>query len=67
LRISVFTRITDRYAIARVTDNGRGGAYEKRGSGLATLGERVRALGGELKIVNEPGGGTTIEGMIPCG
>src|SRR5262249_33246135 len=56
-----------------VTDDGRGfqASLEKRkGAGLPSLGllgmeERVRELGGELRIHTGPGRGTSIEIVLP--
>ncbi|MFF3323545.1 sensor histidine kinase [Streptomyces sp. NPDC002889] len=49
-----------------VQDDGRGGADPVKGSGLSGLGDRVAALGGRLRITSSPGGGTTVEAMLPC-
>ncbi|GLY07802.1 ATP-binding protein [Actinoplanes sp. NBRC 101535] len=65
-RITVSTRIVDGHAVARVGDDGRGGAHATPGSGLAALSERVRSLRGELTVRGGPGGGTVVEGVIPC-
>jgi signal transduction histidine kinase len=50
-----------------VSDDGRGGADEDGGSGLAGLRERVASLGGGLGVVSPPGGGTTVHAWLPCG
>lgn len=49
-----------------VRDDGRGGADLGRGSGLSGLKDRVAALGGLLHITSAPGGGTTVEAVLPC-
>jgi signal transduction histidine kinase len=49
----------------QVADTGVGGA-DPHGDGLAGLADRVRALGGELKVVSQHGDGTTVEATIPC-
>ncbi len=36
-----------------------------QGSGLVNLHDRVGAVGGELRILAEPGGGTTVHGRLP--
>jgi signal transduction histidine kinase len=41
-----------------VEDNGKGFDTEKRGFGLFSIRERLLALGGELRIISEPGEGT---------
>ncbi len=50
-----------------VTDDGVGGADPSRGSGLLGMQDRVRALGGRLRIESPPGGGTRLEAWLPCG
>lgn len=49
-----------------VTDDGIGGAHLGKGSGLAGLADRVRAVDGELDILSPAGGPTTIEARMPC-
>ena len=49
-----------------VSDDGVGGAAVRRGSGLAGLGDRIAAIGGEMKIISPCGRGTRIEVAIPC-
>ena len=51
----------------RVSDNGRGGASLRPGSGLAGLRDRVAALGGSLLVASPPTGGTVVEAVLPCG
>jgi signal transduction histidine kinase len=52
--------------IVVVTDNGRGGADPRNGTGLIGLASRVEALDGRL-LVNSPiGGPTTLTAEIPC-
>ncbi len=50
-----------------VSDDGPGGAEAARGSGLEGLRARVAALDGELTVRSAPGGGTTVEAVLPCG
>lgn len=50
-----------------VGDDGRGGARIAPGSGLAMLRDRVHAAGGRLTVDGRPGGGTSLEAVIPCG
>jgi signal transduction histidine kinase/uncharacterized protein YhfF len=54
-----------RGVVARVTDDGVGGATEKGGSGLRGLADRVETLGGSLKVESPPGEGTLLEATIP--
>jgi signal transduction histidine kinase len=52
----------------RVTDDGRGFellAEHSKGLGLLTMCERVELMRGTLAIHTAPGGGTTIEAVIP--
>ncbi|WP_442813609.1 sensor histidine kinase [Streptomyces sp. NBC_01754] len=51
----------------RVTDDGRGGADEHAGSGLAGIRQRVEALDGTLTLTSPPGGPTNLEVHLPCG
>jgi signal transduction histidine kinase len=48
-----------------VTDNGCGGADPTRGTGLAGLVDRARAIGGELTVQTGPGG-TLLRAVLPC-
>ena len=49
-----------------VVDDGIGGADASRGSGLAGLADRFAALGGSMRVVSEPGRGTSVSGDLPC-
>jgi GAF domain-containing protein len=49
----------------RVRDDGRGGADLTRGSGLVGLTDRVEALGGRFSLHSPPGGGTTVQIVLP--
>ncbi|MFC5186567.1 sensor histidine kinase [Actinomadura harenae] len=51
----------------RVADDGKGGADEIKGSGLAGIRRRVAALDGETRIDSPDGRGTTLEVDLPCG
>jgi PAS domain S-box-containing protein len=61
--------LADGRVALRVSDNGRGigsGEPHKPDSfGLRGIAERVRALGGVLRIDSPPGAGTTIEVIVP--
>ncbi len=65
----VLTRTADRRLLLRIHDNGigmRAADERKPGSfGLRGIHERVRALGGVVRIVGDPGSGTTIEVEVP--
>lgn len=49
-----------------VHDDGCGGAMPGPGGGLAGLSDRVRALGGVLRVDSPDGVGTVVEAMLPC-
>jgi signal transduction histidine kinase len=55
----------DRLKLA-IVDDGRGGAVEAAGSGLAGLRDRVVAVDGRFTLTSPPGGGTTIAVEVPC-
>ncbi|MGH3874973.1 MAG: sensor histidine kinase [Pseudonocardiaceae bacterium] len=52
--------------VLRIVDDGCGGANAARGSGLAGMADRVRALKGCADVVSPVGGGTTITARFPC-
>ena len=65
--ISVDLQHADGALCVQVRDDGRGGAAEDGGSGLAGLRDRVLALNGSLSVVSPPGNGTVVTALIPCG
>jgi signal transduction histidine kinase len=52
--------------VVAITDDGRGGARRKPGSGLEGLAQRVEALDGSLHVDSPEGGPTTITARLPC-
>lgn len=48
-----------------VSDDGRGGASELHGSGLAGIRDRVEAASGRFTVVSSPGAGTRVEAVFP--
>ena len=51
-----------------VVDNGRGFRPEEStgdGLGLQGMKERARLMGGELRVISEPSGGTTVDLVVP--
>lgn len=58
------------HILLRVSDNGSGMSPAERHKpasfGLLGMAERVRALGGALRIYSEPGAGTTVEVLVPA-
>jgi len=59
-------RYGDRLRVA-VEDDGRGGAAEGLGSGLAGIRRRVEAYDGRLTLASPPGGPTRMRVELPCG
>ena len=51
--------------VVRVTDDGRGGADRRRGTGLAGLHDRVSVLSGSLDVVSPVGSGTRVTARLP--
>ncbi|MFD9792012.1 histidine kinase [Streptomyces sp. NPDC059070] len=51
---------------AEVTDDGRGGAAEGRGTGLRGMRRRIEAVDGVLRVQSPPGGPTVITVECPC-
>jgi signal transduction histidine kinase len=51
--------------VLRVTDDGKGGASQALGTGLAGLGQRVRTVDGQLHVASPPGGPTQITVTLP--
>jgi signal transduction histidine kinase len=52
--------------VVEVTDDGRGGADPRRGSGLHGLVDRVAVLDGRLMLSSPAGGPTVLRAEIPC-
>ena len=49
-----------------VTDDGRGPGSAKFGFGLTGAAERARSVGGYLRLVASPAGGSRLEAVLPC-
>ncbi|MFC7546927.1 sensor histidine kinase [Plantactinospora sp. GCM10030261] len=60
------SRAADRLSVV-ITDNGAGGADDRRGTGLAGIRRRVLALDGTTDVDSPAGGPTTITVKLPCG
>jgi signal transduction histidine kinase len=56
---------TPETVVVEIRDNGSGGASLAGGTGIRGLGDRVEALGGELRLESPPGGGTVIRAELP--
>jgi signal transduction histidine kinase len=66
-QVTVQLRRSDDRLWARVIDDGRGGADEGGGSGLAGIRRRVAAHDGTFELVSPTGGPTTLTVSVPCG
>ncbi|HEX6347414.1 sensor histidine kinase [Umezawaea sp.] len=66
-RITVSLREEGGALVVEVTDDGRGGADQEHGSGLAGIRGRVAAFDGSTRIVSPPGGPTVVRVDIPAG
>lgn len=51
----------------RIVDDGRGGAAEADGTGLAGIRRRVEAYDGDFRLISPAGGPTTMDVELPCG
>jgi signal transduction histidine kinase len=64
----VTVRLSEREGNLRfeVTDDGRGfGSGGTSGTGLQGMADRLDAIGGELRVMSEPGRGTSVVGEVP--
>ncbi len=52
--------------VVEVADDGRGGARERDGTGLAGLHDRARAVDGQFSLTSPVGAGTTVRLELPC-
>lgn len=66
-QIDVAVGLTDDVATVSVTDDGRGGADVRAGTGLRGLAERVTGAGGHLVVSDRLPSGTRLEVTLPCG
>ena len=64
-RARVAARSADGVVELTVSDDGRGGARLRPGSGLEGLADRVAAVGGTFAVDSSPGAGTRITARIP--
>ncbi len=65
---SMELKVRDRHALLRIADDGIGITPEQHhrgGMGLASMRERVWALGGTCKVTSGPLNGTTVEASVP--
>ncbi|WP_433129766.1 histidine kinase [Micromonospora sp. CA-240977] len=59
-------RLADRLSVV-ISDNGIGGADDRRGTGIAGIRRRVLAIDGTVDVESPAGGPTTITVELPCG
>ncbi|GAA4949234.1 sensor histidine kinase [Actinoplanes utahensis] len=64
---TVSVRVDGDRLLIGVGDDGRGGADESAGSGLAGIRRRVEAHDGRFTLTSPPGGPTTMDVELPCG
>ncbi|MFE7720984.1 sensor histidine kinase [Nocardia rhizosphaerihabitans] len=57
--------VRDQLLITTIIDNGRGGTRPTEGLGLASLQNRIEAVGGTLSVRSKVGQGTTVIAAIP--
>ncbi|MEV0050525.1 sensor histidine kinase [Saccharopolyspora shandongensis] len=65
--IAVTLDSADDTLLIEIRDDGRGGADESRGSGLAGIRKRVEAFDGTVTLSSPPGGPTVLRVELPCG
>lgn len=66
-RVEVSVRRRGDRLRVRVRDDGRGGARDDAGSGLAGIRRRVQAMDGTMTLTSPPGGPTTVDVELACG
>ena len=64
--ITVRVRQTGDRVHVEVTDNGKGGATQQPGGGLAGLADRASSVEGSLRISSPEGGPTILAAELPC-
>ncbi|GAA1979785.1 sensor histidine kinase [Amycolatopsis minnesotensis] len=65
-RVSIARDGRDTGVVVEVEDDGRGGAEERPGGGLAGLRRRLAVFDGTCEITSPRGGPTTVRMMVPC-
>jgi signal transduction histidine kinase len=64
--VTITADVRDGQLRVAVSDDGRGGAAPRPGSGLEGLGDRIDALRGHLRVDSPVGSGTTVTVRLPC-
>lgn len=65
-RVDVTIALQNNRLVVEVRDDGRGGAVLSAGGGLSGLSDRVRALGGWLRVLSPLKGPTSVIAELPC-
>ncbi|WP_433258424.1 histidine kinase [Streptosporangium sp. CA-135522] len=65
-RVALRIERADDVLSIEVIDDGRGGADEARGTGIAGICRRVAALDGAVRLDSPPGGPTALAVQMPC-
>ncbi|MFD7415903.1 sensor histidine kinase [Kitasatospora purpeofusca] len=66
-RADVTVRRVGKVLRLNITDDGRGGADARAGTGLSGLAKRVGSIDGTLQVSSPVGGPTTVTAELPCG
>jgi signal transduction histidine kinase len=66
-RVDITLGGTSSLLCLEIRDDGRGGAGESPGSGLAGIRRRAEAFDGTLTLTSPPGGPTVLRVELPCG
>jgi signal transduction histidine kinase len=64
--VEVFARTSRGHLHVEITDDGRGGADERGGTGLQGLRDRVEAIGGTFEVDSAPARGTRVVAVLPA-
>ena len=65
-RVTVTINVTDDRSVLRVTDQGRGFVIGSHGGlGLISMRERLRLVGGTMRVCSAPLRGTEVEAVVP--
>lgn len=66
-RIWITLRHTDGVLRGEVSDDGRGGADPREGTGLSGIAARLAAFDGTMRLSSPSGGPTVVSWEVPCG
>jgi signal transduction histidine kinase len=67
VHVRVTLEQTDGRLAFEIADDGHGfdGDGRDHGLGIRSMGDRIGAIGGEIRIASDPGRGTTVRGSVP--